>query len=120
MGQPRYDPVRNQYVYGFDADSDVANLVDGAITHAEGVHALTKASVGAYTLSIPTAAEEGMHLTLVSRTAFAHVVTLAGGLGGNAADDVLTFTNKVGSNISLFADNGFWVPDGTAYGVAIS
>jgi len=116
----RYDAVKNQYVAGADADADVANLVDGPITHAEGVHALTKASVGAFTLSVPTAAEEGMRLTIVSRTAFAHVVTCAGGLGGNAGDDVLTFTNKVGSNITLIADNGFWVPDGTPYGVAIS
>jgi hypothetical protein len=119
MGQPRYDAVRNQYVYGFDADSDVANLIDGAVTHAEGVHAITKASVAALTLSAPTAAEEGMRLSIVSRTAFAHVVTVAGGLGGNAADDVLTFA-KVGDNIPLLADNLRWVPDGAPYGVVIS
>lgn len=120
MGQPRYDAAKNQYVYGAGPDDDTAQLVDGAITHIDGVHALTKASAGAYTVSVPTAAEEGMRLVIISRTAFAHVLTVASGLGGNAADDVLTFGNKVGNNITLIADNGFWVPDGTAYGVTIS
>ena len=119
MGQPRYDSVKNQYVYGVDADADVANLVDGAITHAEGVHAISKASIAALTLSAPTAAEEGMRMTVVSRTAFAHVLTVTGGLGGNAADDVLTFA-KVGDNIELLADNLRWVPVGAPYGVVIS
>jgi hypothetical protein len=119
MGQPRYDSARNQYVYGANPDDDTAQLVDGAISHIDGVHALTKASIGAYTLSVPTAAEEGMRIQIVSRTAFAHVVTVAGGLGGNAGDDVLTFA-KVGDNIPLLADNGRWVPDGAPYGVVIS
>jgi hypothetical protein len=120
MGQPRYDATKNQYIFGSGADEDTAQLVDGAITHVDGVHALTKASVGAYTLSVPTAGEEGMRLTITSRTAFAHVVTVAGGLGGNAADDVLTFDGKVGSTIELLADNLKWVPTGAPYGVVIS
>lgn len=119
MGQPRYDATRNQYVYGDGPDDDTAQLVDGAITHVGGTHALTKAGVGAYTLAVPTAGEEGMRILIVSRTAFAHVVTVAGGLGGNAADNVLTFA-KVGDTIELQADNLFWVPVAAPYGVVIS
>jgi hypothetical protein len=119
MTQPRYDATLNQYVYGDSPDSDVAQLIDGAITHVEGVHALTKATPGAYTLAAPTAAEEGMRLSIVSRTAQAHVLTVTGGLGGNAADDVLTFA-KVGDGIDLLADNLKWVPSGAPYGVVIS
>ncbi|MEO8680283.1 MAG: hypothetical protein ABI665_14630 [Vicinamibacterales bacterium] len=119
MGQPRYDAARNQYIYGAGPDDDTAQLVDGAITHVDGVHALTKAGVGAYTLAAPTADKEGMRILIVSRTAFAHVVTVAGGLGGNAGDDVLTFA-KVGDNIELLADGLFWVPVGAPYGVVIS
>lgn len=119
MGQPRYDATKNQYIYGANPDDDVLNAVDGAVTHADGVHALTKGSAGAYTLSVPTAGEEGTRILIVSRSAFAHVVTVAGGLGGNAADDVLTFA-KVGDAIELLADNLHWVPTGAPYGVVIS
>jgi len=120
MGQPRYDSARNQFVSGSGPDDDTLHLVDGAITHIDGTHALTKASVGAYTLAAPTADKEGMRLFIVSRTAFAHVVTVAGGLGGNAADDVLTFDGKVGSGIEVQADALRWVPTGAPYGVVIS
>jgi len=119
MGQPRYDATRNQYVYGDGPDDDIAQAVDGAITHVDGTHALTKGSAGAYTLAAPTADKEGMRILIVARTAFAHVVTVAAGLGGNAADNVLTFA-KVGDSIELQADNLFWVPTGAPYGVVIS
>jgi hypothetical protein len=119
MGQPRYDASRNQYVYGDGPDDDILQATDGAITHVGGTHPLTKGSIGAYTLSAPTAGEEGTRIFIVSRTAFAHVVTVAGGLGGNAADDVLTFA-KVGDGIELQADNLHWVPTGAPYGVVIS
>jgi hypothetical protein len=119
MDQPRYDSGKNQYVEGAGPTDDTLQAVDGAITHAQGVHALTKGSIGAYTLSVPTADEEGIRIHIVSRTAFAHVVTVTGGLGGNAADDVLTFA-KVGDGIELLADNLHWVPVGAPYGVVIS
>jgi len=119
MGQPRYDATRNQYVYGDGPDDDTLDAVSGAIAHVGGTHALTKAGVAVMTLSAPTAGEEGMRLFIVSRTANAHTVTVAGGLGGNAADDVITFA-KVGDNIELQADNLHWVPVGAGYGVVIS
>jgi hypothetical protein len=120
MGQPRYDATRNQYVYGDGPDDDVLQAVDGAITHVGGTHALTKGSAGAYTLTPPTAGEEGTRIFLVSRSAFAHVVTLTEGLGGKgAAFDVMTFA-AVGDGIELQADNLHWVPVGAPYGVVIS
>ena len=119
MGEARYDSTRNRYVTGPDAAEEILQPVDGAITHVPGKHALTKGSIGAYTLSVPTAAEQGTRILIVSRTAFAHVVTVAGGLGGNAADNVLTFA-KVGDGIELEADGLFWVPTGAPYGVVIS
>jgi hypothetical protein len=119
MGDARYDSTLNRYVGGPDATEVTLQPIDGAITHVPGKHALTKGSIGAYTLSVPTAAEAGTRLCIVSRTAFAHVLTVAGGLGGNAADNVLTFA-KVGDNIELEADGLFWVPVGAPYGVVIS
>jgi hypothetical protein len=120
MGQPRYDSTRNQYVAG-SGDSDVTlQPIDGAVTHVDGTHRLTKGSVGAYTLAAPTVDKQGMRIFIVSGSAFAHVVTVAGGLGGNAGDDVLTFNVKVGSGIELQADNLFWVPTSAPYLVVIS
>lgn len=119
MGQPRYDAARNQYIRGDSGDSDTVYTANGAISHADGVHAIAKTSAAAMTLSAPSAGEEGMRLTITGRTAFAHTVTVAGGLGGNAADDVITFA-KVGDSIELLADNLFWVPTGAGYGVVVS
>jgi hypothetical protein len=120
MGQPRYDSTRNQYVGGSGDGGDVTlQPIDGAITHVDGTHRLTKGSAGAYTLAAPTADKQGMRLFIVSGSAFAHVVTVAGGLGGNAADDVLTFA-KVGDSIEVQADNLKWVPVAAPYGVVIS
>jgi hypothetical protein len=116
---PRYDAVKNQYIFGNDADADVAQSADGAVPHSEGTHAITKAGIAVLTIAQPTAAEEGMRMVIVSRTAFAHTLTVTGGLGGNAADDVCTFA-KVGDNIELLADALRWVPIGTPYGVVIS
>jgi len=123
MGQPRYDKTRNQYVYGDSPSSDAANLVDGAITHADGVHALTKATTGVFTLTPPTAGEEGMRMVIVSRTAPAvqgHGLTITEGLGGKGAGfTVITFV-AVGDSIELLADNLHWVPVGAPYGCAIT
>jgi len=119
MGQPRYDAARNMMVRG-DTDADVAYAANGAITIADGVHAITKGSAAAMTLAPPTASDEGIRLTIVSRTAFAHTVTLTEGLGGKGASfDVMTFA-AVGDCIQLLADNLHWVPLGAPYGVVIS
>jgi hypothetical protein len=115
----RYDATKNQYVYGDGPDDDLLEAVSGAIAHVGGTHAITKAGVYVGTLSVPTAGEEGMRIFVVSRTAFAHTVTVTGGLGGNAADDLITFA-KVGDGIELQADNLRWVPTGAPYGVVIS
>lgn len=120
MADARYDSTLNRYVAGRDADEVTLQPVDGAITHVPGKHALTKGSAGAYTLAAPTAADAGTRIFIVSRTAFAHVVTVAGGLGGVAADDVLTFAAKAGSGIELEADNLFWVPVSAPHGVVIT
>jgi hypothetical protein len=117
---PRYSASRNQYVpSGAGGDGAAVYPADGAIAIADGTHALTKTSAGAYTLAAPAAADDGMRLVIAARTAFAHVVTVTGGLGGNAADDVITFA-KVGDAIELLADNAKWVPLGAPYGAVIS
>lgn len=114
----RYSAVRNQMVRGNDGTYTYG--ANGAITIADGVHAITKGSAAAMTLAPPTAGDEGTQITITARTAFAHTVTLTEGLGGKgAAFDVMTFA-AVGDTITLLADNLHWVPMGAPYGVVIS
>lgn len=117
---PRYDAVRHQFIQpGPGGDDPNIYTADGAITIRDGTHVLAKTSAAAMTLAPPGAGDTGMVIRIRARTAFAHVVTVTGGLGGNAADDVLTFA-KVGDCISLLADNAKWAPTGAPYGAVIS
>jgi hypothetical protein len=119
MGQPRYDPARNMMIRG-DSDADVAYAANGAIAIRHGVHAITKSSAAAMTLAPPTAADDGIEVTITARTAFAHTVTITEGLGGKGTNfDTLTFA-AVGDTIRLLADNQHWVPVSAPYGVVVS
>jgi hypothetical protein len=115
---PRYSAVRNQMVRGNEGTYLYA--ANGAITIADGVHAITKSSAAAMTLAAPAAGDEGTEITITGRTAFAHTVTLTEGLGGKgSAFDVMTFA-AVGDTITLVADNLHWVPKAAPYGVVVS
>lgn len=118
---PRYNASRNQFVPATPGSEGGATiyLANGAITIGDGTHRISKTSAAAMTLAAPTAADDGMRMFLVAGTAFAHTVTVTGGLGGNAADDVITFA-KVGDSIEVIADNTKWCPVGAGYGVVIS
>jgi hypothetical protein len=117
---PRYSSARNQFIpVGPGGDAPTVYTADGAIGIADGTHVLAKTSAAAMTLAAPAASDDGMRIVIRARTAFAHVVTVAGGLGGNAADDVITFA-KVGDAIELLADNLKWAPIGAPYGAVIS
>jgi hypothetical protein len=98
--------------------------LDGAITGPSGTGSvptsntviyLTKATAGAYTLAA-AAKDQQNTLTLISTTAAAHVVTMAGNAG---ATDVATFAANIGSSITLKASNGVWVAIGNG-GVTVA
>ena len=119
---PRFNAAKNKFVQASPGSEDGATLyaANGAITIADGVHAITKGSAAAMTLAPPAAADEGIKLLIVGRTAFAHTVTITEGLGGKGASfDVMTFA-AVGDSIELLADNLHWVPTSAPYGVVIS
>jgi len=116
---PRYDPVKNQYVYDATGPA-IVYTANGAIQHSDGVHAIAKTSAAAMTLTPPLAGEEGMRITITGRTAFAHTVVITEGLGGKGGNfDTMTYA-AVGDSITLLADNLHWVPIAGAYGVAIA
>jgi hypothetical protein len=83
-------------------------LVDGPISHNDGLHKLTKGSAGAYSVSVPSAAEEGAILYITADTAFAHVVTVTGGIAGNLAFDICTLGGAIGDGLTLIASNQTW------------
>ncbi|HXG56682.1 MAG TPA: hypothetical protein VNJ03_14995 [Vicinamibacterales bacterium] len=113
----RYSALRNQYVRGEDVRTYVAA---GAITISDGVHAIRATAAAAMTLAAPGAGDEGTQITVTARTAFAHTLTIAGGIGGRGiTTDVVTFA-AVGDTITLIADNLVWVPMGAPYGATIA
>jgi hypothetical protein len=83
---------------------------DGAIDISLGDDfLLTKGSAAAITLADPAAGDEGREITIRSGSAFAHVITLATGIGGVVTtDDVITFTNRASASIRLKAINVKW------------
>lgn len=63
----------------------------------------------AATLADPAVGDNGRTIRIYSGTAFAHTITVAGGLGGaGTSDDVITFTNRIAAEVTLFAHNGKW------------
>lgn len=105
----RYNATRNQYQWSPGSDEDTVYTANGAIAASEGVHVIAKTgSLAAMTLAPPTADMEGMRLTILSRTAFVHTVTITEGIAGRGAThDVISFPN-VGDSITLVADNLHW------------
>jgi hypothetical protein len=106
----RYNAARNQYINDGGPDDDTAYTVNGAIALSSGTHAIAKTSAAAMTLAAPTAADEGIILRIVARTAFAHVVTVTGGAGFTT----ITYA-AVGDCVELLADNLKWCPTGAAF-----
>ena len=76
-----------------------AYATNGAIAPSDIWASLTKGSAGAYTLAAPGASNVGKIITITAGSAYAHVVTVTGLVGGNT----LTFTNAVGHSVQLLA-----------------
>lgn len=95
---------------------------DGAITLKDGVVFITKASAAALTLADPTdVVDDGKVLHIISKTAFAHTVTIAGGLNGaGAGADVGTFGAAAGNRFSVIAHGGKWWVFGVAVNVTFA
>lgn len=87
-----------------------AITADGAITLKSGLVILNKAGAIAATLAAPTATtDDGKELNIVSITAQAHTVTVAGGINGTGASgDVGTFGGAIGDGFTVIAYGGKW------------
>ncbi len=110
---------------GFNGPSQrpVQELTDnGAITIKDGTIFLSKAGVIAATLADPTDVDDdGKRLEIVSKTAQAHTVTIAGGLNGaGAGADVGTFSAAIGNRFSVVAHGGKWWASGANVNVTFA
>ena len=83
-------------------------------------YVVTKAGVAALTLAAPVAGKisaggnDGVYITIVSTTAYAHTVTATGILNnGSASVNVATFAAYPGASIDLMAYNGQWYVTGS-------
>jgi len=111
-------PPRRPVVKGFDGTAAIAlesspmTVItgDGAIDITLGDwFRLTKGSAAAITLADPKQADNGRQIVIVSGSAQAHTITVAGGIGGaGGSDDVITFTNRIAASVTLKAINGSW------------
>ncbi len=95
---------------------------DGAITIKSGKVIITKSSAAAITLADPTAdTDDGKTLEVISTTAQAHTVTIAGGLNGaGSGADIGTFTTVVGNRFAVVAYNGKWYASGANVNVTFA
>jgi hypothetical protein len=81
----------------------------GAIAITPGLHLLQGAGPLLMTLAQPTAAQEGMILTIYNSTAAAHTVTAAGGFGGGGPTaDRAVFPAGFKAGIVLMAVSLHW------------
>ena len=70
---------------------------------------LDKATAAAMTIASPSAAVDGVEVTIYSNTAAAHTVTYTPGFNGNTtSSDVATFAATIGNSITLIAAKGLW------------
>ena len=84
---------------------------DGAIAvpTKDTIVIVTKATAAALTLAAPSAASDGVKLTVLSSTAAAHTVTYAAGFyGDTTSSDVATFAAKAGASATFIAYKGAW------------
>lgn len=103
IGELRAEP------YASFTGADAGTL---ALTKTSGTKYLTKATAGAYTLAVPTAAEEGNVIKIISKTAAAHTISTPStdiDAGVSAAKTTATLAAYVGANITLQAVNLRWV-----------
>jgi len=84
---------------------------DGAIAIATGTVTITKGSIAALTVAAPSS-NDGVRITIVSTTDFAHVVTFTGGTlydGTAGANTTVTFPTTRGASVTVVAVGVLWM-----------
>lgn len=102
----------NQWVNPAVFESQISSIgANGAIAIPTANQTLfvDKATAAALTLAAPSAASDGVRLTIFSTTAAAHTVTYdAGFYADTTSSDVATFAAKAGASMTIMAYKGAW------------
>lgn len=107
----------NKKVFGYFNTVPQVITGDGAISFAAGDQFvfLTKGSAAAITIAAPTAGsplaggQDGVMVTIVSETAFAHVITCStDGFNAKGSSGTLTASAAANNWVQLIARNGHW------------
>lgn len=106
------DVIEVQPINAVNANPVTLASASGAITIAPGTVVITKTgSLAAMTLAAPTAAQNGLMMTITSATAFAHTVTATGlfddGVTGGSKN-AGTFAAFAGASMTIMAYEGKW------------
>jgi hypothetical protein len=103
-------------IYSIDANGGATKALavlaaSGAIPVVAASYVITKAGVAALTLAAPIAGtQDGLTISVVSATNFAHTITATGLLNtGTAAVNVATFAAFAGAGLTLKAYQGEWL-----------
>lgn len=106
------DIIEVQSVNSVNVNGVTLAAASGAITISPGTVVITKTgSLAAMTLAAPTAAQNGLIMTITSATAFAHTVTATGlfddGVTGGSKN-AGTFAAFAGASMTIMAYEGKW------------
>lgn len=96
---PGTSPGQGTYTYS----------VDGAITIANAIHIITKATAAAMTVAAPSAGQAGTRMTIISNSDAAHVITFTGTTlldGTTGANSTATLAAFKGSGVTVIATAG--------------
>lgn len=86
---------------------------DGTITIRDGVVYLSKASAAAITIAAPSTLDNGKVVSVITKTAQAHVITSAvDGFNEKGSSGTVTFTAAIGNKVILEAEGGHWYAAG--------
>ena len=114
---PPSAPGVGVFTQGLDQQSSIGadGAVDVATLTGDTTIVITKATAAALTIAAPSKVQDTLKLTLLSATAFAHVVTYTAGFyGDTTGSDTATFAAKAGASVTLIARAGTWAVYATA------
>lgn len=116
-----HDAIATQVLFYLSGRLDALELgipvtaytANGAIALTTGLHAIEKTgSAAAMTVAAPTAAQDGVELTIIGNTDFAHVITFTGGTlldGTTGANTTATLAAFKGSGVTVVARGSTWL-----------
>lgn len=97
-----FAPIPPWHIYTYGA-------VSGNITVGPGIHILAYGAQGTYSLPAPGSDQEGLTITFVCASAYAHKIQLASGAFNALTDTEIQFGGAIGDSATIVAVSGSWM-----------